>query len=78
MHAGRAKLHVHLRPRDGRGNRIGELDIGFRRHRRADEHLLDRTAIVLGEAGENRFLIAIHDRILVAHRKRERDADADI
>ena len=76
--AGRTELHVHLRPRDGRGNRVRQLDIGFRRHRRADEHLLNRAAIVFGEAGENRFFIAIHDRILVPDGKRERDADADV
>ena len=40
LHAGRAKLHVDLRARDGRGDRVRQLDIGFRRHRRADEHLL--------------------------------------
>ena len=78
LHAGRTKLHVDLGTCDGRGDRVRQLDIGFRRHRRADEHLLDRAAIVVGEAGENRLFIAIHDRILVAHRKRKGDADADI
>ncbi len=78
LHAGRAKLHVDLGTRDRRGDRVRQLDIGFRRHRRADEQLLDRLAIVAGETGQHRFTIAVHDRILVAHRKRKRDADTDV
>ncbi len=78
MHAGRTKLHVDLRPSDGRSDRVRELDIGFRRHRRTDEHLLDRAAIILGETGENRLFIAIHDRVLIADGQRKGDADANV
>ncbi|MEY9237066.1 hypothetical protein ABIF78_009389 [Bradyrhizobium japonicum] len=78
LHAGGSKLHVDHRAGDGGGNRIGQLDIGLRRHRRADEEVFDGLAVVTGEAGENRLGIAINDRILVPHREGKCHADADI
>ena len=78
LHAGRTKLHVDLGSRYRSGNSVCQFDVGSRRHRGPDKQLFDRLAIVTGKTGQQRRFIAIYDRILIAHRKRERDADTDV
>ena len=60
------------------GDRIRELDVFLWRHRRAHEQAFDGLAIIVRETRENRLAIAIDDRILIAHRDRKGDADADV
>ena len=78
LHAGGPELHIDHRASDRRGNGVGQFDIGLWRHRRADKEILDGLTVVAGKSGENRFGVAIDDRILVAHGQREGDADADV
>ena len=49
LHAGGAELHVELWAGDFRSDGLGQLDVVARRHRGADEQLLDGLAILGGE-----------------------------